>query len=527
MYSEKRKSRYTAENRDWKLQRVADNGYYNTYVPNDLVEENVFLDSAMEKQDLPVYEQVKDRLPNPYWEHHDDEVACYWKAWELAFGHLLQPNERNGFISNYIDTAFNDCLFMWDSCFIMMFGKYGHRVFPFQRTLDNFYCKQHPDGFICRQIAETDGKDRFHRFDPTSTGPNIFAWAEWEYFSLTGDRERLRKVFPVLTAYYQWLRAYRTWPDGTYWASGWGGGLDNQPRMPENWPYQAEEFYHGHQVWLCTCLQQIMSAKQLISMAEILGRADELEDVAEEAQRLTRYVNEVLWDDTTGFYYDLQRNNSWLEMKSISTFWALLADVADENKVERLIDHLENPQEFKRPHRVPSLSADHPRYKEHGEYWVGSVWTPTNYMVLRGLTKTGHDSLAHEIALNHLNHVVEVFKQTGTIWENYAPESSERGQPSKPDFVGWSGLAPITVLLEYVFGLRADVPNSRLVWDVRLLDKHGVESYPFGNHGELKLLCDARKCSTDKPLIHASSNIALELVVRWDGGEDIIRLIPS
>src|SRR6185295_3293683 len=58
-----------------------------------------------------------------------------------------------------------------------------------------------------------------------------------------------------------------------------------------------------------------------------------------------------------------------------------------------------------------------------------------------------------------------------------APESAAPGTPSKPDFVGWTGLPPIAVLLEYVLGLRPDAPARRLLWDVRLTDAHGVRRY--------------------------------------------------
>ena len=41
------------------------------------------------------------------------------------------------------------------------------------------------------------------------------------------------------------------------------------------------------------------------------------------------------------------------------------------------IAHLDNEAEFKRPHRVPTLSADHPLYEEYGGSWKGGVWAPT------------------------------------------------------------------------------------------------------------------------------------------------------
>jgi glycogen debranching enzyme len=508
-----------------KVQTVARNGYYRTYVPNRLVEENVFFEMPRETGGVPSFSEVRERLPHPFWAHHDDVIDCYWKTWELAFANLRRATEENGFVANYIDTAFNDCIFMWDSCFIMMFAKYGNHAFSFQRTLDNFYCKQHPDGFICRQISYNDGEDRFHRFDPVSTGPNVMAWAEMEYFELTGDLARLKNVFPVLAAYHRWLRMYRTWPDGSYWSSGWGCGMDNQPRLPQHWPPQADEFYHGHQVWLDTCLQQILSAKLLASMADIVGRSEEAGDFAEEAARLTALVNEAMWDEATAFYYDLRQDRTRHELKTIGAFWALLADAVPEERLERFIAHLDNEAEFKRPHRIPSLSADHPEYEPLGDYWKGGVWSPTNYMVLRGLTRVGgRDRLAHEIALNHLSAVVDVYKETGTIWENYAPERIVRGEPSKPNFVGWSGLAPVAMLFEYVFGLRADVPNGTLLWDVRLLEEHGVDGYPFGGAGFLRLKCHARGSADEKPHIEADGDCPVDLIVRWEGGEERIRV---
>ena len=123
---------------------------------------------------------------------------------------------------------------MWDSSFILMFARYGTRFFPFQRTLDNFYAKQHPDGFICREI-KADGADCFERYDPVSTGPNLMPWCEMVYYHQFGDMERLHKVFPVLCSYYKWLRLNRTWRNGTYWSSGWGTGMDNMPRVPNGY----------------------------------------------------------------------------------------------------------------------------------------------------------------------------------------------------------------------------------------------------------------------------------------------------
>ena len=113
-----------------------------------------------------------------------------------------------------------------------------------------------------------DGQDLFHRFDPSSTGPDVLAWAEWNDYRKTGDRERLEMVFAPLAAYHQWLRAYRTWPDGSYWTTGWGCGMDNQPRVD---PGEHVSWSHSHRAWVDATFQAILSARCLFNIAQVLG----------------------------------------------------------------------------------------------------------------------------------------------------------------------------------------------------------------------------------------------------------------
>ena len=145
-------------------------------------------------------------------------------------------------------------------------------------------------------------------------------------------------------------------------------------------------------------------------------------------------------------------------------------------------------------------------------------------MVLRGLTRRREDGIAHEIACNHLENVVEVFQNTGTLFENYAPTWALQGDPARKDFVGWTGLSPIAIFFEYVIGLRPEAAQRQLVWDVRLLEEHGVKGYPFGASAILDLKCSRRGSQDEEPVIEASSNEPLALVVKWAGGQNILQI---
>ena len=485
-----------------------------------LVGENSFLSIPADTTPLPTFGEIRKKLPVPVWEGHETYVNAYYKAWEIAFRNLRAPAPDTGFVSNFIDAAFNNHIFMWDSCFMLMFGKYADRLFRFQGTLDNFYSHQHKDGFICRAISEEKGTDRFTRWDPSATGPEVMPWCEWEYYLNLGDRERLAKVFPPLMAYHRWMREHLTWQDGSYFSTGWGCGMDNLPRLR---PEYHTAFSHGHMTWVDSCMQEYLSCDVLLQMSQILGRSEFFDELRQEQELLDRIINTELWDEETGFYYDRQRDGQRNTVRHVGAFWGLLAGCAREERAARLISYLENEREFKTPTRVPALSRSHEKYSPLGQYWCGGVWAPTTYMVLKGLDRHGRYALSHEIGAEYLASVVDVYRESDTFFENYAPEpvngKPAQGNIAGRDFVGWTGLAPISVLFEYVFGIKATAHKAQIEWHVELLERHGIEGYPFGKDGTLSLLCEARDSADETPRITLKSNVPVTLTVIWGKGD--------
>lgn len=471
----------------------ADTHFYHTYVTDPFALENPYPKMARIPQRWLEGAEWRAALPVTSWEGRCDVVACQEKVWALAAANRRRVREGSGFASDFSATAFNDSTFLWDSAFIAHWGRWGRRAWDFQATLDNFYAKQHPDGFICRQIREENGTECFQRFDPAGTGPNVLAWTEWKHFTDSGDGSRLERVFPALAAYHRWCRRYRTWPDGSYWATGWSSGMDNQPRLPGGYIDREPRptgghhawYEHGHYTWADACLQAVLSARCIARIAEVIGRARDGDEFAAEAERLGEWIDANLWSEKTGFYHDRRADGSLSPVRSVGSYWALLAEVATGSRRERLVSHLEDPRAFGRLHPVPSLSADSPEYDPSGGYWCGGVWPPTNYMVFEGLHAAGYGELAHRLARKHVDHVTAAFVKTGTLWENYAPDLPGEGRSAK-DFVGWTGLPPVAVLFEHVFGLRADARARTLSWDIRLVEAHGVERLPFAD-GEVSL----------------------------------------
>lgn len=451
------------------------------------------------------FHEVKDKLPNPIFSK--EYVDCYWYAVELAYRNTHKPAAGSGFVSGFVDAAFNDDIFMWDTVFITMFCNLLHNYIPGICSLDNFYCKQFQDGEIPREIVRETGKDfsrwlniydkplysyfhnnyghrklkdigdlsydEMYKPDLGRTVPEnpfltldnlnhpIIAWAEYLSFCHTGDMERLKLVWEPLFYYYKSLWHHIRHSNNLYvtdWAS-----MDNSPRNK----------YLGCAV--DTSCEMVLFADSLLKIMDLLYKNQFIDneiynercEFLKDTSTLTKdAVNNLMWDEDTGFYFDLMFNNEKSPVKTIAAFWALISGVASGKQAERLVYWLNDKDTFNRLHRVPVCAADEEGYDKEGGYWRGSVWAPTNTMVIYGLIKYGYDALAREIANNHLDNVVKVFKNTGTIWENYPPDYISSGNADKKDFVGWSGIGPILYLIEFKIGLKADVLNQIVTWTV-------------------------------------------------------------
>lgn len=487
-------------------------------------------------KDIPGFSEGRRFLPRPIFDERPDYVEVYWKAWEFAFRNFHRPAPSSGFVSDFIDAAFNEYIFLWDTCFLTMFCKYGHPHLPGIGSLDNFYVKQHPSGEICREIHRTEGTDhplwinrerkplwsRLNKREArvvSSEIPDltldalnhpIFTWAELEHYRHTGDRERLVRVYPVLRRYYEALRKILLHPLGLYvtdWAS-----MDNSPRN--------DRLGCGVDI---SC-EMVLFARNLAVLARLTGEASVAATLEEQAAQLTARINELMWDEAGGFFFDVDDRGERIGVRTVAAYWALLAGVATPKQAARLVAELLNPATFDRRHRVPTLAANERDYDPKGGYWRGAVWAPTNMMVQRGLECCGSADLAAEIALGHLDAVARVYAKTGTIWENYAPDDLSQGTPAKSDFVGWSGLGPILNLIEYGIGLRPDAPANTLIWRLTSPSRTGCENFTFGSGHNCDLLAEPCESSQRPRRITVSVRHPLRLVVSREVGDP--RRIP-
>ena len=406
-------------------------------------------------------------LPEPILDARPEFVALYHAAWEIAHRKVKRGTPENGLAPEFMGEAFSNHLFQWDTCLMALFARHAPDYLPAYPALDNFYSRQHADGFICRELIEKDGSDYFDKESDQSINPPLFAWAELGFAQVTGDLAHARKALPALARYFTWLKENRRTRNGLYWQSNLGSGMDNSPRDAEG--------------WVDLTAQQAHAAECIAVLASRLGETDLAGRFRRERSAILRVLNERCWSEADGFYWDTFPSGRHSLQKTVAAFWPMLAGAPNSEQAAALVAHLTNPREFGRPHLFPALAADHQAYEARGFYWLGGVWSPTNYMIAKGLERYGYDGLARSASENHLTHVHKVWEDSGTIWENYAPEFSERGEKARADFVGWGGLGPIALLIETVIGIRQDALAGTITWHLRGPgERYGVRGLRFG-----------------------------------------------
>lgn len=523
-----------------------------------------FSKKKYEDGELPVFEEVREQLPRPFVSARPEWADCYWYALKILFRNTHKPKPESGYVSNFVDAAFNDDIFLWDTCFMTMFCNLLHPYVPGIRSLDNFYCKQLDDGEIPRELVRDTGKDfmrwvnvydkplysYFHNHygfrglgkrndwnyedmyhpdlgrevekHPYLTLDNlnhpILAFAEWVSYCHTKDAARLHLVWESLYQYYRAFHYHLRHANGMYvtdWAS-----MDNSPRNK----------YLGFGIDI-TC-EMVLFAGNLLDMLDVLeSHGYEERDAVERRSFLEKdrketiaVIQKYMWNEEKGFFFDVAADETQCPIKTAAAFWALLSGVADKEQQEKLAGWLEDERTFKRPHRVPVLAADEEGYNPMGGYWSGSVWAPMNTMIVLGLEKCGFRRLARDIARNHLEVLNQVFRDTGTIWENYPPEFISSGDADHADMVGWSGMAPILFFIRYGVGLCVPEGKDYLEWilDEELLKDGsvGCENYWFaGKTADLKA-----ERTKEGIRLWVESRDSFQLIVRYGEMEKIFEI---
>ena len=319
-------------------------------------------------------------------------------------------------------------LWLWDSAFHSAGNWILDETLP-KDTLMSVLDVQREDGFVPHLARPS--------FTSDITQPPLMAWASLKIYERDGDRAFLEKIEPKLQKYLGWnLKNRRNEETGLFcWHVNTASencradesGMDNSPR------------FDGVSVMECVDFSCFMlsEAECMAKICRALGNGRE-EYWTGLYEEIKKAVNERLWDEEDGFYYDrVTESGQFHKVRSVANFLPLFAGACTRQRAKELADKLADEKSFNTRLPLPSVARDRAYYDS--DMWRGAVWINYTYMICTGLKRYGFVSQADAIIQKTVREVSRFYLSDGVIYEMYDPDGLisprcifRKGKPIEP-----------------------------------------------------------------------------------------------
>ncbi|AYO37581.1 alpha-glucosidase [Serratia sp. P2ACOL2] len=184
--------------------------------------------------------------------------------------------------------------------------------------------------------------------------------------------------------------------------------------------------------------------RYLAEMADILGHNAEAATFRSKADKLANYINNCMFDSTSGFFYDIRIEDKPLpngcagypivERGKGPEGWSpLFNGAASQQHAGAVVKVMKDPREFNTYVPLGTAALTNPAFGAD-IYWRGRVWVDQLYFGLKGMESYGYRADAVAMAQAFFNHA-DGLMTDGPIRENYNPLTGM--QQGAPNF-SWS-----------------------------------------------------------------------------------------
>ncbi len=182
----------------------------------------------------------------------------------------------------------------------------------------------------------------------------------------------------------------------------------------------------------------------LAQMADILGKDTDAKEFREKADKLANYINTCMFDEDTGFFYDIRIEDKPLangcagkpivERGKGPEGWSpLFNKAATQANADAVVKVMKDTSEFNTYIPLGTAALSSPAFGPD-IYWRGRVWVDQFYFGLKGMESYGYRDDAVEMAGAFFDHA-DGLVGDGPIRENYNPLTGD--QQGAPNF-SWS-----------------------------------------------------------------------------------------
>ncbi len=377
-----------------------------------------------------------DALKRKKYAYYEKMPACKEKKYERLYYKALSVNKVNVHTAEgripcrwtTPDRIPHKRMWLWDSAFhALAIATYDIELA--KDALRAVLSQAEEDGFISAMMNPYNHVDE--------TQPQVLSWAVWEVYKKSGDKGFLRECVSALDGYLKWDKNNRD-NNGNgllEWLSEYGytvcrggeAGWDNSPRFDVNEEMDAIDF----------SMFQAHDSLYLSYIYEELGDMTKAAYWKGEYETLKNKINECLWCEEDGVYYDRLYSGSFSKVVTPACFMPMFARIASKEQAKKLVEKLVDENLLWTSVPLATVAKSHPSYST--DMWRGGVWLNLNYFVIKGLLNYGYTELAETLKNRTLETVNKWYKKTGAIFEFYDPEDKiapyaceRKGKPTNP-----------------------------------------------------------------------------------------------
>jgi neutral trehalase len=406
--------------------------------------------------------------------YDQDFVDIYDKTWAWIQDCWNTGSEKSVIEGRFFSYPGSPVLHQADAVFSSFFLVYSNRIYQAHPTLDIFYERQEPDGAIRSAYDIETGRPVTGPENPEGLALPLFSWAEYNLYHKTANKKRVKDVIPILQKYINWIDASFKQPNGLYRVPLSATGMVSPAREAAAYPVDFNAV-------------MAVNVLYLSALADILNDKEASFQYKKQYFSLKTRINDFMWDNEDGFYYDIDEHEQKIKVKTLAGYWVLLAEIPNDDKAERLIQKLQDPALFGSPHPFPSMAVNEPAFCEEGSGFQGSVYPHLTFMVIKGLERYQRWDFARECATRHLYFVLDSMSpdgnhHKGNLWEAYLPLREgpaqwpdHPGYP-RPQYLTYDALSTISLTIENVVGLFISLPRKTVDWIIPNLEIMGIEN---------------------------------------------------
>jgi glycogen debranching enzyme len=287
----------------------------------------------------------------------------------------------------------------------------------------NDLTNQHDDGFLPGSIwfsregtqDQTRGFVDGVKWSQKAGHPPVWPAAVDAWTQVTGSNELIESSLEPLVRQIRWFENNRAAePIGFFYTDiqlrSWESGVDEGIRFDDA---PQGKF---------ACIDATSHVYELYDYAarwhKVMGNTGA--EFAEKAASLRNFIQNELFDNETGWFYDIWAMQDPSQRRfALEGMFPLVTGASSPAQAERVIANLLDPERFFAPHPVSTVAISEPKFELR--MWRGPSWNSMTYWAARGCMRYGRPDAARQLIEKSLDATALEFSRSGQLWEFYHP----------------------------------------------------------------------------------------------------------